>query len=63
MAAYDRALPSTTQIAVLLKRDDPDPVVRPLLDGLAKILNKNYATIQSDSIATLAAALVSAGIT
>lgn len=62
MAAYDRDLPDTTLVANLLKFDSPNADIRPLLNTIAKILNKNYATIQSDSVATLVSALVSAGI-
>jgi hypothetical protein len=60
--AYDRAAPNKTKIAYLLKEDNQDENVRQLVDALAKILNKNAATIQSDSVSTLVTALGSAGV-
>lgn len=62
MAAYDRTAVDKTLVANLLKFDSPNADVRMLLDCIAKILNKNYATIQSDTIATLVSALTSAGV-
>lgn len=63
MAAYSRATPDKTFMANILKSDDQDAHIRCLIDGIAKLLNKDAATIQSDSMATLTAALVSAGVT
>lgn len=62
MAAYDRAGVDKTLVAHLLKFDDNNRDTRMLLDCIAKILNKNYTTIQSDSIATLVTALTTAGV-
>lgn len=62
MAAYDRAAVDKTLVAQLLKFDDTNRDTRMLLDCIAKILNKNYATIQADSVATLVTALGVAGV-
>ena len=62
MAAYDRDAVDKTLVAQLLKFDDTNRDTRMLLDCIAKILNKNYTTIQSDSVATLVTALGVAGV-